>query len=257
MRTREALIILLSPLALWAGCSGKTAPSGQPTAAVTGGAGGTSGSGGSEPTDAASCPSDVQVLTGLEACRAAIASCGSGLCYRASGLWSCALPCGDCATAPDGWSCTPVAGILSCVQDSLVGCLDVDGGSGGAGTGGGGAGGGGTGGLGGTGGMGGAGGSGGTGPCNGNPSCNGTLINFCSEDHGALLSCGANYDCPAVTVCSSFCPDCSCHMAPPVNGKLDGTCDTCTSNTQCGPGLVCGDNPMYPGAGARTCVQGP
>lgn len=241
------------------GCSGSTTSG---SAAGAGGGGGTGVSGGSG-GNPGSCPEDLQVRNG-DACAAVASGCPSGACVLAQGAWLCAMPC-PCAV---GWFCAVVGDREACVPDSLAGCLPSGtGGTGGVG--GGGSGGTGVGGVGGTstggtgvggtstggnGGVGGAGGSSGGGPCDGDPSCPGTESSFCSSDGLRLLTCSPSDSCPAVTECPSFCPACRCHMAPPVNGVLVGTCDTCTNNSECDSNLQCLDHPMFPGSGAKTCV---
>lgn len=252
MRTHATLIILLAWLAASSACSGKTSSSQAPPQ-DTGGSGGAAGTQGA---DAGPCAERVEVQLGLEPCRAAIATCGTGVCFRVGDTWRCGS---GCPCLPGGYACVAAGDTSICVPWDYVGCLDLDGVSdaGGAGAAGGAGGSSASGGSGGSSETGGAGGSGGVGPCNGNPACNGSTINFCSADHAALLSCEPAFECPAVSTCTSLCPACACHMTPPVNGALDGTCDTCTLDSQCDPGLVCRDNPLYPGSGAKTCVLGP
>jgi hypothetical protein len=262
--TVRNLLCLLAALGLVSSCSGKTttAPEGG------GGSSGSSGTGGNGGTltDAGTCPPDFEVRTGLAACQAVAPGCLSGACVRGHGVWVCAPAC-PCEA---GWFCTWFGDKSGCVPEAFSGCANwPDGGPGGTGgfSGTGGSGGtGGTGGIGGTGGTGGIGGSGGiggtggtsgtggTGPCGGDPACYGGEASFCSTDGLRLLSCKSTDDCPEVTHCVSFCPKCTCHMSPPINGVLRGTCDTCTSDAECTGTLLCREHPMFPGSGAKTCV---
>ena len=258
-------------------CSGQTTTSPSNGEAGSAGSGASGGSGGSGGTGGSSCPEDLAVRNG-PGCEAVVPGCTSGACFYADGTWACAPAC-PCA---DGSVCVAVGNRNGCVPASLGGCFGPpDAGPGGAGgnggtglggaggtglggyggTGAGGSGGTGTGGSGGTGtggsggtGTGGMGGTGGGGPCDGDPACYGDEASFCSADDTRLLECKPGDQCPAVTERVSLCSGCLCHMVPPINGVLRGTCDTCTSNAECTGNLECKDNPLFPGSGAKTCV---
>lgn len=99
-------------------------------------------------------------------------------------------------------------------------------------------------------------GAGGTGPCGGYDACPGNIPAIvCSTDNAVMLTCKIGDACPAPTVCSQYCPTCTCHVAPPMSGNLMAGCDTCTSDTDCAPNLACKEDPALQGSGAKTCVM--
>ena len=259
IRTLACGMTMVGALAI--ACSGKTTSTSQGSGGSE--TGGAAGAGGTLP-EASVCPADFEIRTGA-ACQGVVQGC-DGACVRANGAWLCAPPCPCMA----GRVCAWLSDRNGCVPSSLVSCVSApDGGPGGTG-GVGGAGG--TGGVGGSSGLGGSGatggasgsggasgiggssGSGGTGPCGGDPACPGQEASFCSSDALRLLSCKPADACPEAVACNTFCPTCTCHMTPPINGVLRGTCDTCANDGDCASPLLCRENPMFAGSGARTCV---
>ena len=254
MRLRSIGLCLLASAWLAVACSGKLSPS-----EVESGPGGSGGGTGGWVNDAGGCPSDLKLMTGVDACQALSPGCVSGYCMYGEGTWTCSLAC----PCPEGWRCVDGPGkARGCVPERWADCLAVtDAGAGGAagagGSGHGGAGGwaGGAGGSSGAGGAGGsAGGAGGTGPCGGLPSCPGNIdAKFCQDS--ILLECTAGQSCPAPSSCKQYCPTCTCHVAPPINGLLNAGCDTCMSSADCASGLQCAEDPMLQGSGAKACVM--
>jgi len=99
-------------------------------------------------------------------------------------------------------------------------------------------------------------GPGGSGPCGGHEACPGNIpAIICSGDYKVTLTCNIGDACPASTICQQYCPSCMCHVAPPMSGNLLAGCDRCMSDTDCGPGLACKEDPALQGSGAKACVM--